>query len=92
MSQDAFEVHLAKRNLTLTVPPGVSILKVLQDAGLDVLGYTSQAHFLINCGIADDLQQLQSDADRPARSAAQPIAVCSAEKPPVLFWSAFHIS
>jgi len=36
MSQDAFEVHLAKRNLTLTVPPGVSILKVLQDAGLDV--------------------------------------------------------
>ena len=32
----AFEVHLAKRNLTLTVLPGVSILKVLQDAGLDV--------------------------------------------------------
>ena len=42
-----------------------------QDAGLDVLGYTSQAHFLINCGITDDLQHLQSDADRPARSAAQ---------------------
>ncbi len=42
-----------------------------QDAGLDVLGYTSQAHFLINCGITDDLQGLQTDADRPARSAAQ---------------------
>jgi len=27
-----------------------------QDAGLTVLGYTTQAHFLINCGILDDLQ------------------------------------
>ena len=27
-----------------------------QDAGLEVLGYTSQARFLINCGVADDLQ------------------------------------
>jgi len=27
-----------------------------QDAGLDVLGYTSQARFLLNCGIADLLQ------------------------------------
>jgi len=26
-----------------------------QDAGLEVLGYTSQARFLINCGIADEL-------------------------------------
>lgn len=30
-----------------------------QDAGLQVLGYTSQAHFLINCGLLDLLQ----DAD-----------------------------
>jgi SAM-dependent MidA family methyltransferase len=30
-----------------------------QNAGLTVLGYTTQAHFLINCGILDDLQ----DAD-----------------------------
>ena len=36
LPEGAFEVHLAKRNQTLTVPPGVSILKVLQDAGLDV--------------------------------------------------------
>ncbi|MEN9544817.1 MAG: hypothetical protein RLZZ598_1650 [Pseudomonadota bacterium] len=27
-----------------------------QDAGLDVLGYTSQAHFLINCGLVDELR------------------------------------
>ena len=33
---DTFEVHLAKRNLTLTVQPDQSILKVLQDAGVDV--------------------------------------------------------
>jgi SAM-dependent MidA family methyltransferase len=25
-------------------------------AGLDVLGYTSQAHFLLNCGVLDQLQ------------------------------------
>lgn len=25
-------------------------------AGLDVLGYTSQAHFLLNCGVLDELQ------------------------------------
>ena len=33
---DTFEVHLAKRNITLTVQPDQSILKVLQDAGVDV--------------------------------------------------------
>ena len=31
-----FEVHLAKRNVTLSVAPEQSILKVLQDAGVDV--------------------------------------------------------
>jgi ferredoxin len=31
-----FEVHLAQRNLTLTVQPEQSILQVLQDAGVDV--------------------------------------------------------
>ena len=25
-------------------------------SGLDVLGYTSQAHFLLNCGVLDQLQ------------------------------------
>jgi SAM-dependent MidA family methyltransferase len=38
-----------------------------QDAGLDVLGYTSQARFLLNCGIADLLQ----DTDLPTRAHAQ---------------------
>jgi SAM-dependent MidA family methyltransferase len=38
-----------------------------QDAGLAVLGYTSQAHFLINCGLLDDLR----DATLPQRANAQ---------------------
>jgi len=38
-----------------------------QDAGLDVLGYTSQAHFLINCGL---LEQLHG-ADARSLAAAQ---------------------
>jgi SAM-dependent MidA family methyltransferase len=38
-----------------------------QDAGLHVLGYTSQAHFLFNCGIAELLQ----DATPAERAAAQ---------------------
>jgi SAM-dependent MidA family methyltransferase len=37
-----------------------------QDAGLDVLGYTSQGRFLINCGIAP----LMEAAALPARAAA----------------------
>jgi vanillate O-demethylase ferredoxin subunit len=36
MSNNTFEVHLAKRNITLTVHPDQSILKALQDAGVDV--------------------------------------------------------
>lgn len=38
-----------------------------QDAGLQVLGYTSQARFLINCGIVDLLQK----ASLPERAMAQ---------------------
>jgi SAM-dependent MidA family methyltransferase len=38
-----------------------------QDAGLQVLGYTSQAHALMNCGLLDMLQ----DADLRSRVAAQ---------------------
>ena len=29
-------------------------------SGLDVLGYTSQAHFLLNCGVLDQLQEQQT--------------------------------
>jgi len=38
-----------------------------QDAGLEVLGYTSQARFLLNCGLAGMMQ----DAALPERIAAQ---------------------
>ena len=38
-----------------------------QDAGLEVLGYTTQAHFLMNCGIVDLMQA----AALPVRAAAQ---------------------
>jgi len=38
-----------------------------QDSGLATLGYTSQARFLINCGLAQRLEQ----ADLPQRTAAQ---------------------
>lgn len=38
-----------------------------QDAGLEVLGYTNQAHFLMNCGIVEAMQ----DASLPERVAAQ---------------------
>jgi SAM-dependent MidA family methyltransferase len=38
-----------------------------QSAGLEVLGYTSQAHFLINCGLA----QAMEAAPLPARVVAQ---------------------
>jgi SAM-dependent MidA family methyltransferase len=37
-----------------------------QDAGLDVLGYTSQGRFLLNCGIAP----LMESVDLPARATA----------------------
>ena len=36
MREGTFEVHLAQRNITLSVQPDQSILKVLQDAGVDV--------------------------------------------------------
>ncbi len=38
-----------------------------QDGGLEVLGYTSQARFLMNCGLLDDL----AHADLAARANAQ---------------------
>ncbi len=38
-----------------------AIAEAGHDAGLDVLGYTSQAQFLLNCGLAQLLEQHQSD-------------------------------
>jgi SAM-dependent MidA family methyltransferase len=42
-----------------------------QEAGLAVLGYTSQARFLFNCGIADDLQAASDAGDHRTLAAAQ---------------------
>ena len=44
-----------------------AIALAAQDAGMEVLGYTSQAHFLMNCGIVDLMQA----AALPVRVAAQ---------------------
>ena len=44
-----------------------AIALAAQDAGLEVLGYTSQAHFLINCG----LPQLMADAPLAQAANAQ---------------------
>jgi SAM-dependent MidA family methyltransferase len=38
-----------------------AIAEAGHDAGLDVLGYTSQAQFLLNCGLAQLLEARQSD-------------------------------
>lgn len=42
-----------------------------QDAGFDVLGYTSQAHFLINCGLLPLVDAARERGDWPAVAAAQ---------------------
>jgi SAM-dependent MidA family methyltransferase len=42
-----------------------------QEAGLSVLGYTSQGRFLLNCGIA----QLMEQADLPARAQAHKLVM-----------------
>ena len=44
-----------------------AIALAAQDAGMNVLGYTTQAHFLINCGLLDLLQ----GADLRSTAAAQ---------------------
>ena len=42
-----------------------------QDAGFAVLGYTSQAHFLINCGLLPIVETAREHGDWPAVAAAQ---------------------
>ena len=39
-----------------------AIARAATEAGLDVLGYTTQAHFLLNCGLLDALQARQTSA------------------------------
>jgi SAM-dependent MidA family methyltransferase len=38
------------------------IARAATEAGLDVLGYTTQAHFLLNCGLLDALQARRTSA------------------------------
>lgn len=48
-----------------------AIALAAQDAGFDVLGYTSQARFLINCGVLPLLQAAQQRPDWARVAAAQ---------------------
>jgi SAM-dependent MidA family methyltransferase len=57
-------VHVGGKDITAHVNfTGIAV--AAQDAGLEVLGYTSQAHFLMNCGLVDAMQGA-SLADRVA--------------------------
>jgi SAM-dependent MidA family methyltransferase len=47
------------------------IAAAAQEAGLEILGYTSQAHFLLNCGLENDLQH----ADVRQSAAAQKLVL-----------------
>ena len=58
--------HVGEKDITAHVNFS-AIALTGQDAGLEVLGYTSQAHFLMNCGIVDLMQA----ATLPVRAAAQ---------------------
>ncbi len=48
-----------------------AIALAAQDAGFEVLGYTSQAHFLINCGLLPLVDAARERGDWPAVAAAQ---------------------
>ncbi len=52
-----------------------------QDAGLDVLGYTSQANFLMNCGLLDLVAAAFAEGPAP-RAPSSSAAVCSPLTPP----------
>ena len=48
-----------------------AIALTAQDAGFEVLGYTSQARFLLNLGFVDLMAEAQQRNDWPALAAAQ---------------------
>lgn len=51
-------VDLGLKDITAHVNfTGIAV--AAQEAGMDVLGYTTQAHFLINCGLLQQLEQMQ---------------------------------
>jgi SAM-dependent MidA family methyltransferase len=47
-----------------------AIALAAQEAGFEVLGYTSQAHFLLNCGFAALMDEARRRGDWPALAAA----------------------
>jgi SAM-dependent MidA family methyltransferase len=58
-------VEVGNKDITAHVNfTGIAV--AAQDAGMELLGYTSQAHFLINCGLPDAMQA----ASLPERVAA----------------------
>jgi SAM-dependent MidA family methyltransferase len=59
-------VEVGRKDITAHVDfTGIAL--AAQDAGLEVVGYTTQAHFLINCGLVERLV----DADLKTRANAQ---------------------
>ncbi len=52
-----------------------AIALTAQDAGFEVLGYTSQGRFLLNCGLAALMDDAQQRSDWPALAAAQKLIV-----------------
>ncbi len=50
-----------------------AIALTAQEAGFEVLGYTAQARFLLNCGFATLMSDAQQRGDWPALAAAQKI-------------------
>ena len=50
-----------------------AIALTAQDAGFEVLGYTAQARFLLNCGFAQLMSEAQQRGDWPALAAAQKV-------------------
>ena len=63
-------VEVGQKDITAHVDfSGIAL--AAQDAGLDVIGYTTQAHFLINCGLVE----LMDCADLPARANAQKLVM-----------------
>jgi SAM-dependent MidA family methyltransferase len=48
-----------------------AVARAGEDAGLDLLGYTSQARFLLNCGLLEALAREQVDEPAPSATVAQ---------------------
>lgn len=60
-------VHVGEKDITAHVNfTGIAL--AAQNAGLDVLGYTSQAHFLFNCGLMGLMQQADLRTNLPVQA------------------------